>query len=171
MSIEKSRKWAVAVVVVALVGCGVGPVPAQLEEPLLRGAEGEREPVQVSLREEGPDLGRVALAPSVRPQQSVVSAHSLAAPDGTQVEFMLGMVGCGILVVAQGTATVTGGAFEVPFDPAAAEGFQQLSLYFRVADGACDEQSQVFEAAAPLPGQVDLSQAQATYADCWVFQH
>lgn len=118
------------------------------------------------------------LTPRLRPQEltpilDVVSVHSLAAADGTQVRYLLGMLGCGVSVVASGTATVHGGAFEIQYDPALSE-YGQMSLFFQLdtlGTGVCDpETTQVYEVAAQLPGAVDLSVLPAeSFAGCWLF--
>lgn len=115
------------------------------------------------------------LRPRFQPQQlspalDTVSVHSLAVPDGTQVRYLLGMMGCGISVVAQGSAAVHGGAFEIPY-PAELSEFGQMSLFFQIGNEVCDpETTQVYEVAAELPGTVDLSVLPAeSFAGCWLF--
>ena len=106
----------------------------------------------------------------VLPALDTVRVHSLNVPDGTQVRFLLGMMGCGISVVAQGAAAVHGGAFEIQYDPALSE-YGQVSLFFQLGGGVCDpETTQVYEVAAQLPGSVDLSVLPAeSFVGCWLF--
>jgi hypothetical protein len=155
-----------------LSACGLeAAVPAVGDEP---------QPLTTQLPDEAaverPRLQ--ALTPRLRaehltPVMDVVSVHSLALADGTQVRYLLGMLGCGILVAAQGSATVQGGAFEIPYDPALAE-FGQLSLFLQfdtLGTGVCDpETSQVYEVPATLPGAVDLSVLpEQSFIGCWLF--
>jgi hypothetical protein len=101
-----------------------------------------------------------------------VNVHSLAVPDGTEVRYVLGMMGCGISVVAQGAATVHGGAFEIQYDPSLSEfAFGGMSLFFQIGNEVCDpETTQVYEVPAELPGSVDLSVLPSeSFAGCWLF--
>lgn len=172
------RHFAVLLCVSCFVGCGAEPSSLELAE-----AETSLQPVAApAAAEEAPSQPRRPFglrardgAVSLRAQPGgVVRAHSLAVPDGTRVEFMLGLVGCGMMVVAQDTAVVQGGAFEIPYDPDDAGHFGDVSLFFRVvpADGAaCDEHTQVQLAPnVGLPGAADLSTAEPTYAGCWLFR-
>jgi len=168
------RRTSSLLLMVLVAGCGREDVPAVAQQPLAPAQPAVREPT--GLVDDLP-FEVVEALPTFRPQielpaQPVVRAHSLAVADGTRVEFMLGVVSCGMMVFAQGTASVHGGRFEIPFDDAAANGFTTVSLYFRVVPeggAACDETAQVLEAEVALPGSVDLSQAQQTYGGCWLF--
>lgn len=146
-----------------LAACGLDPaVPAvQDEAPLV--AQAPAVPLPRG------ELTNAAAPLRLRPELSTVQVHSLAAPDGAHVKYLLGMMGCGISVVASGTATVQGGAFSIPYDPARAESW--VSLYFQL-DETCDpETSQVFEVPATLPGTVDLSVLpDSSFTGCWLFE-
>ncbi|MFT3710792.1 MAG: hypothetical protein QM817_24475 [Archangium sp.] len=177
MSIEKSRNvLIVSVVAVALSACGVGTTPASdgdeqaltpAQQQPQTPAERLKPTVPVAQLGERPQVQQPRVE-AVIASSSVVVAHSLAVPDGTQVQYLLGMSGCGIWVIASGTATVRNGSFEMPFNPAETAGFESVGLYFRTGTGPCDENTQVYETAAPLPGAVDLSTAQPT-TGCWMF--
>lgn len=180
MSVEKNRSVvSLTLFLVAFAACGVETTPvAEEQAPLVPAVEApvQNTPARLTPTENVARLraSKLTQLTELQGPRDVVVAHSLAAPDGTQVEFMMGMVGCGIMVIASGTATVTGGTFEIPYDPASNEfGLEATTLYFRVAGaGACDDANpNVFEAAAPLPGSADLSQAQPSYAGCWLFQN
>jgi hypothetical protein len=169
------RRISSLLLMVLVAGCGREDVPAVAQQPLAPAQPAAREPTGLvddlpfEVVEARPTFRSQSLLPAAQPE---VRAHSLAVADGTQVEFMLGVVSCGMMVVAQGTASVHGGRFEIPFDDAAANGFTTVSLYFRVVPeggAACDETAQVLEAEVALPGSVDLSQAQQTYGGCWLF--
>lgn len=186
MSVEKNRifhRIAVSLAVLVFAGCG-------LENETVPAAGDEQAPLQPALdaptKKESVNEGPLRLAPvndvsrlrasklgtlaQLQPQGDVVIAHSLDVADGTEVTFMLGMVGCGIMVVASGTASVTNGTFEIPYDPANAFGMESMSLYYRIGSEPCDEANpNVWEIGAPLPGAVDLSTAQVTYGGCWMF--
>lgn len=152
-----------------LSACGIDPaVPAVQEEAIVEATVAPAERVQ--LTELTP---RLRLVGELVPAMDVVSVHSLAAPDGTQVRYLLGMLGCGISVVASGTASVQGGAFEVRYDPAMAA-YGQLSLFLQIDEagtGVCDpETSHVYEVPATLPGSVDLSTLpEQSFIGCWLF--
>lgn len=156
-------------VTLSLTACGIDPVvPAVQEEPLVAAT-----PVTQPGTER---LEFTQLTPRIRPVTQLqpaldlVSVHSLAAADGTEVRYLLGMMGCGISVVARGSATVQGGSFEIPYDSSLSE-FGQMSLFFQVGGGACDpETSQVYEVATSLPGSVDLSTLpEQSFVGCWLF--
>ena len=154
-----------------LTACGIDPaIPAVQADPLvaalpLTPAQTER----LVVSELTPRLQLAQLTAVV----DRVSVHSLAVPDGTQVRYLLGMMGCGISVVGKGTATVQGGAFEIPYDPALSE--FGVSLFFQIdqaGTGLCDpETSQVFEVAVALPTSVDLSVLpEQSFIGCWLFE-
>lgn len=171
-----TRRISSLLLMVLVAGCGREDVPGVSEQPLAPAQPAAMQPTglvdDLQFEVVEAPLPTFRSQSSLRAGQPVVSAHSLAVADGTQVQFMLGVVGCGMMVVAQGTASVQGGSFEIPFDPAAADGFTTVSLYFRVVNDespACDETAQVLEASVALPGTVDLSQAQQTYGGCWLF--
>jgi hypothetical protein len=155
-----------------LTACGMeAQLPRRAEEPQPLTHEVPHQPASERLQIQ-------QLTPSLRPQEltpvmDVVSVHSLAAADGTQVRYLVGMMGCGISVVTRGIATVQGGAFEIQYDPSLSQ-FGQLSLFLQLdllGTGVCDpETSQVFEVPAQLPGSVDLSVLPAeSFAGCWMF--
>ena len=83
-----------------LTACGVeSPEPAFQEEAPLVAQQPASTAERMEIRE---------LTPQVRPSQLVplgdlISVHSLDVPDGTQVRYVLGMLGCGISVVGRGT--------------------------------------------------------------------
>ena len=88
--------------------CGVDPVvPAVQEVALVPATASTAAPARLEVSELTP---RVHLLAQLRPAMDTVTVHSLATPDGTQVRYLLGLMGCGISVVARGTATVQGGA-------------------------------------------------------------
>lgn len=170
------RFFAVMLSLSCFVGCGADPS----FEPEV--AE-EEAPLQPVVTEPGPSAPQLAVRAPNRPVSlrglqagptATVQVHSLAVPDGTRVEFMLGLVGCGMMVVAQDTAVVHGGAFEIAYDPENVGHFGDVSLFFRVVpeDGAaCDEGTQVkMVHGVTLPGAADLSTAEPTYAGCWLFR-
>lgn len=190
MSVEKNsnllRSIAVSLTVLAFAACGVETVPVadepaqaptQTPAPLIPAVDvqpqkGLNQPASIAPVDNVSRLraSKLSTLAQLQPQGDVVIAHSLDVPDGTEVTFMLGMVGCGIMVVASGTVSVTNGTFEIPYDPANAFGADSMSLYFRIGSDPCDETNpNVFEIGAPLPGSVDLSQAQVTYGGCWMF--
>ena len=145
----------------SLAACGIDPtIPAVEDEAPL-----------VAATPAPPLRGEVlnAAAPlRLRPQLETVHVHSLSVPDGTQVKYVLGMMGCGISIAARGTATVQGGAFEIPFDPSFGTG--DVSLFFTLAETCDPETSQVYEVPASLPGSVDLStMPEASFIGCWLF--
>ncbi|MDP1829448.1 MAG: hypothetical protein Q8L48_39645 [Archangium sp.] len=157
-------------VTLSLTACGIDPaVPAVQEAPLAAATPTSRPGTErLEFTQLTPRLRPVT---SLQPALDVVSVHSLAAADGTEVRYLLGMMGCGISVVARGSATVQGGAFEIPYDSTLSE-FGQMSLFFQVGGGVCDpETSQVFEVATTLPGIVDLSTLpEQSFAGCWLFE-
>jgi hypothetical protein len=154
-----------------VTGCGMeAQVPRRGEEPqeLTHQEPTTQQPASERLQ-------ITQLTPSFLPQQLVplmdtLSIHSMPVADGTQVRYLLGMMGCGISVVAQGSAQVRGGAFEIQYDPALSE-FGQMSLFFQIGSEVCDpETTQVYEVPAQLPGSVDLSVLPAeSFAGCWMF--
>lgn len=157
-----------------LSACGVDPAePAVQEAAILEAQPSKAVPTErLELTELTPKL---RLEDELVPAMEVVSVHSLAVPDGTQVRYLLGMLGCGISVVASGTASAQGGAFEVPYDPGMAV-YGQLSLFLQIDEegtGVCDpETSQVYEVQATLPGSVDLSTLpEQSFIGCWLFDN
>jgi hypothetical protein len=177
MSIEKSRNLlVVSLTTLALAACGVGttPVSTDDQQALTPVAQQPANPQLEQLRPVTP-VSQAAAGPQLEQRlgalqapSSVVLAHSLNVPDGTQVQYLLGMAGCGLWVIASGTASVTNGSFEVPFNPDETAGFEAMGLYFHTGTGACDATTQVYGVTAPLPGSVDLSTAQPT-SGCWMF--
>ena len=149
--------------------CGIDPAgPAVGEAPLV--AATQEVPAHAE-RLEVTQLTARSRPEQLQPIADTVVVHSLAAPDGTQVRYLLGLMGCGISVVARGTATVQGGSFTIPYD-ASLSPFGSVSLFFTVGDGACDpEVTQVFEVPASLPGSVDLSTLpDQSFVGCWLFE-
>ena len=152
-----------------LTACGIDPVvPAVGEAPLVAATPtpaGHPERLEVTEL-----TARLRPLEQLQPIAQTVVVHSLAAPDGTQVRYLLGMVGCGISVAARGTATVQGGSFTIASDSALSE-LGSMSLYFTLGDAACDpDATQVFEVPATLPGSVDLSTMPAqSFVGCWLF--
>lgn len=169
------RRISSLLMVSLLAACGAEDVPAVVDEAPTQVEALQPTGLVDDLQLEIEDAPHRSFRPqpSLRAGLPVVTAHSLDVPDGTRVEFMLGVVGCGMMVVARDTVVVQGGRFEIPFDPASADGFENVSLYFRVVpaeNAVCDETAQVMEATVSLPGSVDLSQAQQTYGGCWLFE-
>lgn len=152
------------VAALSLAACGLDPaVPVVQEEPLVAQLPEAPPPV---LRGE---LLKASAPLRLRPELVNVQVHSLSAPDGTRVRYLLGMMGCGIWEVARGEASVQGGAFTIPADPSAS--MEGLSLYFQLGDTCDPETSQVFEVPASLPGSVDLSTLPAeSFTGCWLFE-
>lgn len=153
-----------------LAACGIEATePALQEEASLIAQTPEPTPVpeRMEIRELTPGLRLSQIVPLA----GLVSVHSLAVPDGTQVRYVLGMMGCGIWVVGRGSATVHGGAFELAFEPDPAP-FGGLSLFVQI-DGAttCDpETSEVYEVPVSEAGGVDLSVLpENPFGGCWVF--
>ncbi|MDP2270657.1 MAG: hypothetical protein Q8K32_07965 [Archangium sp.] len=151
-----------------LTACGIeSPEPALQEEAPLVAQQPAPTNERMEIRE---------LTPQVRPSQiaplgGLIGVHSLDVPDGTQVRYVLGMLGCGISVVGRGTATVHGGAFDIAFEPDPAP-FGGLSLFIQFDPaGTCDpETSTVYEVGVSESGTVDLSVLpENTFGGCWVF--
>lgn len=169
------------VVLLSLAACGrvddesapAAPTPTPAEQPLAQGPAPMKEwPVAHLVDEDSRTL--LAATPSLT--TSALSVNGVAAADGQRVRYLLGVVSCGLFIVARGEATVQGGQFQLPFQPqSAAEWLGPVSLYLSLdanADGACDEADTFLEVSnlTPSPGlQVDASGAQATYAGCWMF--
>ena len=154
-----------------VTGCGMeAQVPRRGEEPQ------ELTHQEPATQQPGNERLQITqLKPSFLPQNlapvmDTVSVHSLNVPDGTEVRYVLGMMGCGISVVAQGAAAVHGGGFEIQYDPSLSE-FGQVSLFFQIGTEVCDpETTQVYEVPAQLPGSVDLSVLPSeSFAGCWLF--
>ncbi|MFO0600645.1 MAG: hypothetical protein U0228_35380 [Myxococcaceae bacterium] len=155
----------------ALCGCGVDAEPPAVASDPAPLAPATPAAERIAPRALAPiEQLRPETALGLRPSDSKVHFTTSLA-EGTQVQFLLGELGCGIMVVAQGTATVHGGGFDVPYDPDNAQGMSSTTVFFRVATGAtCDEASPaVFATQTSLPGVVDLDSAQPTYAGCWLF--
>ncbi len=151
-----------------LAACGIESAePALQEEAPLVAQQPASTTERMEIRE---------LTPQVRPSQLVplaglINVHSLDVPDGTQVRYVLGMLGCGISVLGRGTATVQGGAFDISFEPDPAP-FGGLSLFVQFDQaGTCDpETSTVYEVGVSESGTVDLSVLpENTFGGCWVF--
>lgn len=159
------RRSIVSFSLLLLAACGVGPEsysPSTASE--------------APLTPSGVEGATLSLAPlplqRLRSDQPEVLVHSLAAPDGAEVHYLLGVMSCGLFIVAQGTATVHGGTFVVPYEAAAAGNFEQVSLYFQVtAPGErCQADEPVLEVQTALPASIDLSVVpEPGYAGCWLF--
>ncbi len=162
------------VVALFITGCGMeAQVPRRGEEPqeLTHQEPTNQQPASERLRIQELPAVRPSFAPQeLVPVMDTLSIHSMPVADGTEVRFVLGLMGCGISVVAQGSAQVRGGAFEIQYDPALSE-FGQMSLFFQIGSEVCDpETTQVYEVPAQLPGSVDLSVLPTeSFAGCWLF--
>lgn len=154
-------------VVLLFTGCGVERAAGAVEDPLVAAVPSA--PAPTARLEPHELIAQSRALAQLRPMEETVQVHSLAVPDGTQVRYLLGMVGCGISVLARGTATVQGGAFVIPYDPEAAYS-PSASLYFQLGEVCDPETSQVFEVGAQLPGAIDLSTLpEQSFAGCWLF--
>lgn len=146
----------------SLAACGIDPaVPAlQDEAPLVT-----ETPAPPPLRGELVNAAAPVRLPLVVEN---VQAHSLAAADGTQVHYLIGVMGCGISVIARGAATVQGGAFAIPLPPSLEVG--EASLFFTLGETCDAETNLVYSVGATLPGSVDLSTLpEPEPFGCWMF--
>ena len=151
-----------------LTACGIeSPERALQGEAPLVAQQPTPSTERIEIRELTPQL-RLS---QIVPPGGLVGVHSLDVPDGTQVRYLLGMMGCGISVLSRGTATVHGGAFDIAFEPDP-EPFGGLSLFLQFDDiGTCDpDTSTVYEVPVSELGTVDLSVLpEASIGGCWVF--
>jgi hypothetical protein len=169
LEVHAMLRTSLLAVALCFTACGIDPaVPAMAEAPLIAAMPATAPHTErLEVTELTP---RFRPLTQLRPTTDTVVVHSLAAPDGTQVRYLLGMMGCGITVVARGTASVQGGSFTVPYESTLSQ-LGEMGLYFTLGDAACDPQtSQVFEVSTSLPGTVDLSTLpEQSFAGCWLF--
>lgn len=146
----------------SLAACGIEPaVPStQDEAPLVA-----ETPAPPPLRGEWVNAAAPVRLP---PVVENVQVHSLAAADGTQVHYLIGVLGCGISVIARGTAIVQGGGFAISLPPSLEVG--EATLFFTLSETCDAETNLVYSVAATLPGSVDLSTLPEPESfGCWLF--
>lgn len=182
------------VVLLSFLGCGIesteltlsedprlAPQPAAPQPAATRPETEQISPQPISMRLDLPGVpslvvpdqhtAPVALSVPVVP----IGVHSLAVPDGTQVRFMVGMMGCGVRMLSEGTAVAYEGSFDIaltPEDPERPFFFGGLILFVQIGDvSSCDPAtSEVYEVPVGEWGEVDLSGLSAiTPAPCWAF--
>jgi len=162
-------------VVVLFAGCGLSP--GELDSSTAQ--EQSLSPVRRHSIEArvGETVQQVAMqAPRSVQAQPTLHVRDVAAPDGTRVQYLLGLLSCGILTIAQGEATVRNGRFELPYDAQLAQDWNNLELFLHVDtenDGVCDDTDTVLQLdqVTVAPGAtVDASGAAPSYVGCWLFQ-